>query len=148
MNKFIIAAAFASAVTAASAVEVGVTGTHDVNSNRNSVGVTVGNKYGPVGVTAGLDHTTAGDVDQIRYSLVASYDLVKLGPVTVDARAGVGYLYNDRGADGRVGLVGVGANLPVTDSVSIVADVTRQYGQSRVEQFDGNRVTVGVKYKF
>ena len=153
MNKFIIAAVLAAAASVAAAsvaaaAEFGVVGAHDVNANRNSLGITAGNKYGDLGVTAGFDRTTAGEVDQNRYSLVTSYDLARLGPVTVDARAGVGYLDNNCGADGYVGLVGVGASLPVTNTVSVVADVTRQYGQSRVEQFDGNRVTVGVKYKF
>ena len=148
MKKIVIASAIALAATAASAVEVGVTGTHDVNANRNSVGVTVGNKYGPVGVTAGFDRTTAGDVDQNRYSLVGSYDVVKLGTATVDVRAGLGYVDNSGGPDGYVKLVGVGVTVPVTKTVSAVTDVTRQYGQDRVEQHDGNRITVGVKYKF
>jgi outer membrane autotransporter protein len=148
MKKFVIATVIAAAATAASAAEFGVTGTHDVNADRNSVGVTVGNKYGALGVTAGFDRTTVGDSDQNRYSLVASYDVAKLGPFTFDVRGGVGYLDNHNGPDGYVGLVGAGASVPVTKTVSVVADVTRQYGQTRVDQFDGNRVTVGVKYKF
>lgn len=148
MKKIVIASMIAIAATAASALELGVTGTHDVNANRNSVGVSVGNKYGPVGVTAGFDRTTAGNADQNRYSLVASYDVVKLGTATFDVRGGVGYLDNTGGPDGYVSIVGAGVTVPVTKTVSAVADVTRQYGQDRVSQFDGNRVTVGFKYKF
>lgn len=148
MNKFVIASIVALATTAATAAEFGVTGTHDVNSNRNSLGVSVGNRYGNVGVTAGFDRTTAGAVDQNRYSLVGSYDVARVGPATVDVRAGVGYLDNSGATDGYVATVGVGTTVPVTKTVSFVADVTRQYGQERVEQYDGNRVSVGLKYKF
>ena len=148
MNKFVIASIVALATTVATATEVGVTATHDVNSDRNSVGVTVGNRYGEVGVTAGFDRTNAGAVDQNRYSLVGSYDVARVGAVTVDVRGGVGYLDNSGVVDGYVGLVGVGATLPVTNTVSATVDVTRQYGQDRVSQYDGNRVTVGLKYKF
>lgn len=144
MKKLVIASVIALATTAASAVELGVTTTHDVDTNRNSVGVTVGNKYGPVGVTAGFDRTTAGSADQNRYSLVGSYDVVKLGAATVDVRAGVAYVDNQKGKDGFAELVGVGVTVPVTANVSAVADVTRQY----ISQGDNNRVTVGLKYKF
>lgn len=144
MKKLAIASVIALAATAASAVELGVTTTHDVDANRNSVGVTVGNKYGPVGVTAGFERTTAGTADQNRYSLVGSYDVVNFGVATVDVRAGVAYLDNQKGKDGFAELVGVGVTVPVTANVSAVADVTRQY----ISQGDNNRVTVGLKYKF
>ena len=44
--------------------------------------------------------------------------------------------------------VGVGASMPVTKQVSVTVDFARQYGQERVQAFDGNRTTVGLKYKF
>ena len=144
MKKLAIASVIALAATAASAVELGVTTTHEVDANRNSVGVTVGNKYGPVGVTAGFERTTAGTADQNRYSLVGSYDVANFGVATVDVRAGVAYLDNQKGKDGFAELVGVGVTVPVTANVSAVADVTRQY----ISQGDNNRVTVGLKYKF
>lgn len=148
MKKTVIASVIASvialAATAASALEVGVVGTQDVDANRNSVGVTIGNKYGPVGVAAGVDRTNAGTVDQNRYSLVGSYDVAKLGVATFDVRAGVAYVDNQKGKDGFAELVGVGVTVPVTANVSAVADVTRQF----ISQGNGNRVTVGLKYKF
>lgn len=144
MKKLVIATVIAAAATAATAVEVGVTESHDVTANRNSVGVTVGNKYGPVGITAGFDRSTAGVADQNRYSLVSSYDLVKVGSATVDARAGIAYVDNQRGWDGYAGLVGVGASVPLTSTVSATVDVTRQFSDTG----DNNRVTAGLKYKF
>lgn len=150
MKKIAIASIFALAATAASALEVGVTGTRDYSGadNRNGVGVTLGHNYGKVSATAGFERLASGVNDQDRFSLVAGYDLVKLGPVTVTPKAGVAYLDNQFGQDGYAMTVGVGASVPVAKRVSLTADIARQYGQARVSQFDGNRVTVGLKYKF
>ena len=150
MKKIAIASIIALAATAASALEVGVVGTRDYSGaeNRNSTGVTLGQSYGKVGVTAGFERFTRGANDQDRYSLVAGYDVAKVGSVTVTPKVGVAYLDNQTGQDGYAMTVGVGASVPVTKTVSLTADVARQYGQDRVQAFDGNRVTVGVKYKF
>lgn len=150
MKKFAIASLIALAATAASALEVGVTATRDYSGepNRNAAGLTVGQKFGAVGVTAGFERFTKGTNDQDRYSVVAGYDVAKVGPVTVTPKVGVAYLNNQNSADGYALTVGVGASLPVTKQVSLTADVAHQYGQKRVEAFDGNRVTVGVKYAF
>ncbi len=139
----------ALAATAASALEVGVTTARDyAGDNRNAAGVTVGEKFGAVSVTAGFDRATRGTNDQDRYSLVAGVDVVKLGPVSVGVRAGGAYLNNQTGQDGYAALVGIGASMPVTKQVSLTVDATRQYGQDRVQSFDGNRVTAGLKYRF
>ena len=150
MKKILIATTIALAATAASALEVGVIGTRDYSGaeNRNGAGITLGHNYGKVGVTAGFERFTKGTNDQDRYSLVAGYDVAKLGPVTVTPKIGVAYLNNQTGEDGYAMTVGVGASVPVAKRVSLTADVARQYGQDRVQAFDGNRVTVGVKYSF
>jgi hypothetical protein len=150
MKKIAIASIIALAATAASALEVGVTGTRDYSGteSRNGAGLTVGHNYGKVGVTAGFERFTSGANDQDRYSLVAGYNVAKIGPVTVTPNVGVAYLNNQVGENGYAMTVGVGASLPVTKQVSLTADVARQYGQDRVNQFDGNRVTVGLKYRF
>jgi hypothetical protein len=149
MKKFAIATIIALAATAASALEVGVTTARDyAGTDRNAVGVTVGQKFGAVGVTAGFDRATLGTNDQDRYSVVAGRDVAKIGPVSVAVKAGAAYLNNQTGQDGYAALVGVGASLPVTKSMAFTLDATRQYGQDRVKAFDGNRVTAGVKYSF
>ena len=150
MKKFAIASLIATAAIAASALEVGVTSTRDYSGveNRNGAGVTVGQSYGKVGVTAGFERFTKGTNDQDRYSLVAGYDVAKVGPVTVTPKVGVAYLNNQTGQDGYAMTVGVGASVPVTKQISLGVDVARQYGQERVQAFDGNRVTVGLNYKF
>ncbi len=149
MKKFAIATVIALAATAASALEVGVTAGRDyAGSDRTATGLTLGQKVGAVNLTAGFDRATQGTNDQDRYSLVAGYDVAKVGPVTVAVKAGAAYLNNQTGNDGYAALVGVGASLPVTKKVALTLDATRQYGQDRVKSLDGNRVTAGVKYSF
>ncbi len=149
MKKFALATVIALAATAASAVEVGVTATRDsAGDNRNFGGVTIGQHYGKVSATAGIERSSVGDNDQTRVSLVGGYDAAKVGPVTLTPRVGVAYLNNQTGADGYAMTVGVGASVPVAQKVSVGLAVDRQYGQSRVDAFNGNRVTASVKYAF
>lgn len=179
MKKILIATAIALAATAASALEVGVTtGKNYAKSNgtdcgfvvgpstctqgtdRTEYGITVGEKFGKVGVTAGFARSNGGssitrptdgaykDQRQDRYSLVAGYDVAKIATVTVTPKLGVAYLDNARDTNGYVMTVGIGASMPVTKQVSVGLDVARQYGQDRVNQFDGTRVTAGVAYRF
>ena len=150
MKKIAIASLIALAATAASAVELGVVATRDYSGaeNRNGGGITIGQQYGKVGVTAGFERFTKGANDQDRYSLVAGYDVAKVGSVTVTPKVGVAYLNNQVGQDGYAMTVGVGASVPVTKQVSVGLDVERQYGQDRVNQFDGNRVSLSAKYRF
>lgn len=149
MKEIVLATAFALAAGAASAVELGVTATRDYSGdNRNFGGVTLGQKFGAAGVTAGFERSTVGGNDQNRWSVVGSYDVAKLGPVVVAPRLGVAYLDNQNSENGYAMTVGLGATVPVTKQVSVGLAVDRQYGQDRVNQFDGNRVTAAVKYSF
>lgn len=146
MKKLTIATLIALSATVASAAEFGVTSSRA--DDRNSFGVTVGQQFGAIGVTAGAERTSVGSNDQNRFSLIGAYDVVKLGPVTVSAKAGGAYLDNQTGTDGYAAVVGAGFSVPVTKTVTAGVDFTRQYGQDRVSQFDGNRVTAGLKFKF
>lgn len=150
MKKIAIASIIALAATAATALEVGVTSTTDYSgaTARQGFGATVGTQVGTVGVTGGFERFTKGANDQDRYSVVAGYDVAKFGPVTVTPKLGVAYSNNQTGSDGYAMTVGVGASMPVTKSVALTVDAARQYGQDRVQTFNGNRVTAGLKYKF
>ena len=150
MKKIAIASLIALAATAASALEVGVVATRDYSGepNRNGGGVTLGQKYGAVGLTAGFERFTKGSNDQDRYSLVAAYDVAKVGAFTLTPKVGVAYLNNQVGDNGYAMTVGAGVSTPLTKQVSLGLDVARQYGQDRVKASDGNTVTVGVSYKF
>ena len=150
MKKIAIATLIAMAATAASAMEFGVTTTSDYSNvdKRAGYGFTVGQSYGKLSATAGVERFTKGENDQDRYSVVGGYEVAKVGPATVAVKTGVAYLNNQVGSNGYALTVGAGASVPVTKQLSVGVDVERQYGQERVSQFDGNRVAVGLKYKF
>ena len=148
--KKILFATLATLAFSASAVEFGVTGTRDYSgtSDRTGYGITLGQKFGAVGVEAGYDRFTQSTNDQDRYSLVASYDVTKIGPVTLAVKAGVAYLDNQTVANGYAVTAGVGASVPVVKNLAATVDYRRQEGQNRVSAFDGNQVAVGLKYSF
>ena len=149
MKKLVVAALVAVSF-AASAVEVGVVGVDQTtpNPNRYGYGVTVGESFGSYNLTAGLSRFYRESDDQTRVSLVASKDVYKAGPVAFSGRVGYAYLNNQTAVDGSALTVGVGADVPVTKTVSAGIAIDRQYGQSRVNQFDGNVITAGVKVRF
>lgn len=150
MKKIAIASLLALAATTASAMELGVGVTRDYSGadNRNGGSLTLGQNFGKAGITGGFERFTAGNNDQDRWSLVGGYDVAKVGSITVTPKVGVAYLNNQRTVDGYAMTVGVGASVPLNKQVSLGVDIARQYGQDRVQAFDGNRVTVGLKTRF
>jgi hypothetical protein len=147
--KKILFATLATLAFSVSAVEFGVNGTRDYSgTDRTGYGFTLGEKFGAVGVEAGYDRYTQGTNDQNRYSVVGSYDVTKIGPVTLAVKAGVAYLNNQTGSNGYAVTAGVGASVPVYKSLAATVDYRRQEGQNRVSAFDGNQVAVGLKYAF
>jgi len=147
--KKILFATLATLAFSASAVEFGVNGTRDYSgTDRTGYGFTLGEKFGAVGVEGGYNRFTQGANDQDRYSLVGSYDITKIGPVTLAVKAGVAYLNNQTGSNGYAVTAGVGASVPVYKSLAATVDYRRQEGQNRVSAFDGNQVAVGLKYAF
>lgn len=150
MKKFAIATILAVSAISASAVEVGVTTTTDYSARdaNQGFGVTVGQQYGAVNLTAGYQRFNTEQNDLNRYSLTAGYTVAKLGPVTITPNIGVAYLDNQRVSDGYSMSVGVAASVPVAKNVGFVVNASRQYGQQRVSTFDGNAITAGLKYVF
>jgi hypothetical protein len=148
--KKILFVALSTLALSASAVEIGINGTRDYSgtSDRTGYGVTLGDKFGSIGLEAGYDRFTQSTNDQNRYSLVASYDVTKIGPVTIAVKGGVAYLDNQTVANGYAVTAGVGASVPVVKNLAATVDYRRQEGQSRVNAFDGNQVAVGLKYSF
>lgn len=147
MKKIAIMAALAVAAVSASAVEVGVRGTHTVDAVADTAGVTVGQKFGAIGVEGSFDRTTRGVSNVNKYSLVGSYDVAKVAGITISPKVGVAFI-DPVGVNGYAATVGVGASYPLTKKVSLVADYAYQRGQDRVRAFNGNLVSVGAKYSF
>jgi hypothetical protein len=150
MKKIAIASLIALAATTASALEIGTTVTRDQSgaTDRNGGGVTVGQTFGANTVTAGFERQTAGRNDQDRYSLVVGREVVRIKTASVAVKGGVAYLNNQTGQDGYAMTVGAGVSVPLTKQVSFGLDVARQYGQDRVQAFDGTRVTAGLNFRF
>ena len=147
MKKVILVTALLAAFSA-HAVEVGVNGSIDMaNGDRSGTGVTIGQKFDRVGVTAGFDRYSKGN-DLDKYTVMGSYDVIKVGVATFAAKAGVAYLDQKNSNDGYAALVGAGVSIPVTNKIAATVDYRYQAGQSRVKSLDGSTVSAGLKYSF
>jgi hypothetical protein len=153
MKKLLVAAAILAAFSSAQAVEVGVFAGEDVSHqdsavNHSNFGATAGEHFGPVSASLEYARLNQTGANQNKYSVVAGYDVVKVGNITVTGKVGASYLDNQVAADGYAGRVGVGASVPLASKVSGTVDFYHQVGQERVKSFNGNTVTAGVKYSF
>lgn len=151
MKKIALATVLALAVGSASAVELGVTGQRDYSQdpNRNGWGLTVGEKFGKVGVTGGFERYTQNSNDTNRYSLVAGYDVAKFGNFTITPKVGVAYIDPTTTSNGWQGSVGLGASYNITKAVALTADYRYQSAlQTRVDNFNGSVISAGVKVGF
>lgn len=147
--KIAIAGVLFSLSTVASALELGVIGSYDysLDTNRGAAGVTVGEKFGPFGLTAGFEQYTKNE-NQNKFSLVGSVDVTKVLGTTLAVKAGGVYMNNSTSPDGYAFVAGVGTSYPLTKQIDFTVDYRYQVGQDRVEQFDGSTASVGFKYSF
>ena len=139
------------AIGTAQAVEVGVTAQRDYSQNpdKNGFGITLGEKFGKTSVTGGFERYTQNSNDTNRYSVVAGYDVAQFGNVTITPKVGVAYLNPTTTDNGWQATVGVGASYALTKNVALTADYRYQTSlQTRVENFNGNVITGGLKYSF
>ena len=147
MKKFILVTALLASM-GAQAIELGVNASRDTaNTDRTGVGITVGQKFDKVGITAGFDQYKSG-TDLNKYSLVASYDVTKVGAATISVKGGVAYLDQKSTTDGYAALVGAGVSYPLSNKVALTADYRYQAGQSKVSSLDGSTIIAGLKYSF
>ena len=147
MKKLVLVTALMIAFSA-NAIEVGVNGSTDsAGTDRTAYGVTLGQKFGGFGVTAGFDRYTK-NVDLDKYSLVGSYDVTRVGTATIAVKAGAAYLNQKTSNDGYAALVGAGVTLPITKQLAATVDYRYQAGQSSVRSLDGSTVSAGLKYSF
>lgn len=148
MKKILVTIALLGFGFAAQAVEVGINGGRETaNTDRTTYGLTVGEKFGTMGVTAGFDAIRTG-THLDRWFVVGSYDVAKVGPVTLAAKAGAAYVDQKDATDGYAFLVGAGAEYPLTKSLALTADYRYQAGQSRINNLNGSTVTAGLKLAF
>jgi opacity protein-like surface antigen len=151
MKKIALATLLALAAVTASAVEVGVTTQRDYsqNPNRNGFGITLGQKFDKVSVTGGYERYTQNANDTDRYSLVGGYDVAKVGVFTITPKIGVAYVDPTTTRNGWQASVGVGASVDLTKTVALTADYRYQTAlQHRVDNFNGNVISAGLKVSF
>jgi len=150
MKKLVLLATLMAAFGVASAVEVGVNGSIDNYSkkDRNGYGLTVGEHFGKVSVTAEADREIKRNLD--KFSIIGGYDVYKLGDATLTTKVGVGYLDKKgvKSGDRYFADLGAGVTVPVTKSLALTADYRFQEGDHKAKAFDGNTVAVGAKFSF
>ena len=150
MKKLVLLATLMAAFGVASAVEVGVNGSIDNYSkkDRNGFGLTVGEQFGKVSVTAEADREIKRNLD--KFSIIGGYDVAKFADTTLTAKAGVGYLDTKaiKNTDRYVAEVGAGVNVPVTKALAMTVDYRYQDGEHMFKKYDGNTVAVGAKFSF
>ena len=150
MKQLFLAVALTVSAGLASAADFGVYGGRNMGSDNNLVGISAGQSFGKIGVQATADRSTTQRVDVNRYTASVSYDVIKLGPVQTNVRAGIAYIdpQSPKTSNGGAGFVGAGVAYPVTSKVSLVADYAYQKGNNITKAYNGNIVTAGAKYSF
>ena len=151
MKQLILAVALTLAAGIAGAADVGIYGGRASGGNGlNLGGVSVGQGFGAFGIQATADRSTTQRVDVNRYTASASYNVIKLGPVQTNVRAGVAYIdpQSPNTSNGGAGFVGAGVAYPVTSKINLVADYAYQKGNNITKTYNGNIVTAGAKYSF
>lgn len=148
-SKSILAALLVAVSMSAGALEVGTHVGRNSSIGDNFGGVSVSQKFTDrVGVEATADRTLLTGRSTNRFGVLGTYDVAKLGDLTLTAKAGGAYFSPSNLAGGYAGVAGVGASYPVSKNVSLTADYAYQYGQARVKSLNGNIYTVGLKYSF
>ena len=136
--------ALIGALTAAQAVEIGITDGNNFTKNENVWGVTIGTQVKGYDVTGGFARSGSSDT----VSVVGAKDIAKFGPASVAAKAGGAYTDIKGISTGYAAIVGVGATVPLAKKVSATLDYSYYAGQNKVSAQDGNRLTAGLKYSF
>lgn len=136
--------ALISALTAAQAVEIGITDGNNYTKNENVWGVTIGTQVKGYDVTGGFARSGSSDT----VSVVGAKDVAKFGSATIAVKAGGAYADIKGISTGYAAIVGASATVPLTKKVSASLNYSYQAGQDKVSTQDGNRLTAGLKYSF
>ncbi len=146
MKKTLIAALLVLSVTAASALDVGVSMVRDAQLDKTGARVTLtSHEFGAVAPQVTI--TNVNDV-YIRYGVGAEYSLVKVGGLDV-ALTGAGVFQDATSSVTGYGLTtGLKATYPLTKNIGAYATLERFYGQERISAFNGNTAGIGLVAKF
>ena len=148
MKKLVAAVLTSAALTSAQAVDLSVYGVHTLDPSNTGYGIELGHAMGQWRVGLSAESVEVGRNNVESYFSTVSYDVYKLGVLTVSAQVGGGYVRQEVGSNGWAATVGAGAALAFTKNTSAVLDVRHQLGQNKIDSLDGSSVTLGVRYSF
>ena len=154
MKKLITAIILGLSVTAASALEIGVSAPHDyLGRGTTGARISLGSPISLPGLgaaTFGFEATQIGEHNKgyTTYAAALQKNVVKLGPVDLGARVSGGRLNPAGATSGNFVAAGLVATLPITKNLSAVGMMERRYGGNDVKAFDGNTAALGLKYSF
>jgi hypothetical protein len=156
MKKILIATSLVAAIGTAQAVELTVSGGTDwsgadISVGRVSVGVPV--KLPLIGSTTVAGEYTYGYKDPSKqydqYALTMTKEVLKVGPVSLAGKVGVGHIDLAAGNDGTVGIVGATVGVELTKSVVLEATLEQRYADSPINATTDTTVgLVGIKVRF
>jgi len=148
MKKLAIIAILAAICGTASAVDVGVIGGRNFGSERNGLGVTLGQQFGDWGVEGFATRSTTGDnINVNTVGATGSYTLYNYeNKAKFLAKAGGSFIDPNKGSNGGAAQIGLGVAVPVDTKVNLTVDYQYQWAQQ--SQFNGGIVFAGVKYTF
>jgi len=144
MKNVMLIAAIATMTASVQAAEFGIASVHDYDANKNGTRVSAQLSSKMFGVAPTISATLVENAYN-RYAIGGKLELAKVGPLTLDA-VGSGVYQDSVGrSDGYALTAGVAATYKVNDTVSVTAGIEQQRGQDRIESFNGNTTSVGVK---
>jgi len=148
MKKTLIGLALLSTIGSASALDFGVGYSRDISNDVNGVGISVGESWKNFSLTASAERfdVAGGNHDQV--SLIGGYQLIKVAGVAIEGQFGASYITSDVAKDGLIGVVGLGASMPLYRNISVTSNVRRNIGSGDMKVHDGTTAGLGLKYSF
>jgi hypothetical protein len=148
MKKSLIGLALLTSVTAASALDFGVGYSRNITDDVDGFGLSASQSWGNVSLTAAVDRFEVGSKVSDHVTVLAGYTVAKVWGVTIEGQAGVAYIQSDTLNDGLTSVIGIGASMPLTKSLSLVADARRTVGIEDMKVHNGTGLGLGIRYSF
>ncbi len=159
MKKIIVAMAILAATSAAlaagpavqapvGALDVTVGAGRNFGSDASQGSLAIGKQFQGFRGEASVGHVFTSGRHANVLGLNAFYPLGTVGPVNVSAKGGVSYYAVGGAQDGLALNAGLEAVYPVSKTLSVVSTLERVVAPSRIDGFNGNQFTVGLRSSF
>jgi|688.fasta_scaffold136517_2 hypothetical protein len=148
MKKSLIGLALLASVTTASALDFGVGYNRNITNDVDGYGLSASQSWGNVSLTAAVDRFEVGNKVSDHVTVVAGYTVAKVWGIAIEGQVGATYIQSDTAKDGLTSVVGVGASMPLTKSLALVADARRTIGFDDMKVHNGTGLGLGIRYSF